>query len=85
MSEHTPGPWTIDAPLPSDRRWLIRGVGRSAALATVLTSEADARLIAAAPEMYEALQAVWSGRGDVYTSGALDEVKAVFRKIEGRS
>lgn len=60
MAKHTPGPWTFnggdDAPIlhiyaPDDKH-LFHG-DRSLA-----EQEANARLIAAAPEMLEALQAV---------------------------
>ena len=58
MSEHTPGPWwaapsmfdvdTIYAPAQEDG-------SRDEVVAMGITNSADARLIAAAPEMYEKL------------------------------
>ena len=53
MSAHTPGPWTvvaIDWAETGNARFEIKGIRR--------TGMADARLIAAAPEMLAALQAV---------------------------
>jgi hypothetical protein len=58
MSEvkHTPGPWTFDGPPDSIIVWC----GPDERVAFILTSdgpaEANARLIAAAPELYAALE-----------------------------
>lgn len=62
MSKHTPGPWHIAYPyqtagwglcVRSSSRILVRVVGRDQS-----QKEADARLIAAAPELLEALKAM---------------------------
>ena len=57
---HTPGPWSADVHVPrgsADAEWRIHG-GRE--LVAIVNddeyTEANARLIAAAPEMLEALQ-----------------------------
>ena len=53
---HTPGPWKVDRPY-------IRGAGRAIASLEPGRNEgedaANARLIAAAPELYEALEAAY--------------------------
>lgn len=58
MSAHTPGPWAL-------RGYQIRaenGLGKH--VATYQVGEADGRLIAAAPELLEALKEVAAGRLD---------------------
>ena len=64
MSKHTPGPWEQDATFP----WEIWSPSRSSSICTVdphpigHTEEdiANARLIAATPEMYEMLRGIVS-------------------------
>lgn len=70
-TQHTPGPWRAEWVPKGQRPWVGRiAEGRWAALACGKTdeeAEANARLIAAAPELLAALQAVadyWAG-GDV--------------------
>ncbi len=59
MSKHTPGPWSVKTPLNDPRAFDVH------AGMTILTrgywaynGEADARLIAAAPDLLEALKAL---------------------------
>lgn len=61
MSKHTPGPWTY-LRNPEGTRWIIDAGAFHAIAATAgyePDNEANARLIAAAPEMLDALEAVW--------------------------
>lgn len=65
MSAHTPGPWTVDHYLPGqsgDGQLHICGDERRIPLAVLdpddIEAEANARLIAAAPEMLEALRQI---------------------------
>lgn len=65
MSKHTPGPWVVSTQDSEkiDRRFLIKEQGFGGNLAAVFDvarheAEANARLIAAAPEMLEALKAI---------------------------
>jgi hypothetical protein len=95
MSEHTPGPWRfsqdgdepywhVDLPGPC-------GVRHGCGNAMVYTTEADARLIAAAPELLDALKEVADGckyrlrkgddNGDRHT---LRLCRAAIAKAEGR-
>lgn len=50
MAEHTPGPWTVVPPLKGERRWMVR----TGTTGWVGPNEADARLIAAAPDLLTA-------------------------------
>ena len=60
MSRHTPGPWAIYVNAPSDI--VIRKMSKDGyelcSIARVSSGYANARLIAAAPELLEALQSV---------------------------
>ena len=53
--KHTPGPWVVDeiGPPHEYTRYVVRAEGRGQIMKTI--DEDDARLIAAAPEMLEAL------------------------------
>jgi hypothetical protein len=63
MSKHTPGPWVVDEAQPGDLfHNVVRGEGDSfgvlcrTSINGNANAEADARLIAAAPELLEALR-----------------------------
>ena len=66
MSKHTPGPWAIYVNAPSDI--VIRKMSKDGyelcSIARVSSGYANARLIAAAPELLEALKdiAEWTER-----------------------
>ena len=56
MSKHTPGPWTVDrVEMPSGPLWTIHSEATPGLLADVWR-EPNARLIAAAPELLDALK-----------------------------
>jgi hypothetical protein len=64
---HTPGPWAVGTRDTADNTLAIGDGGKASPLAYVSprpfyddTQEANARLIAAAPEMYEILQSIAS-------------------------
>jgi hypothetical protein len=90
--EHTPGPWRSDdrGPLTQWNEWgieIVAGSGRE--IATVWLpnedrSEADAtaRLIAAAPDLLEALRRL---RGEVRGSVGLYGVEDALREVAGNS
>lgn len=81
MSQHTPGPWTFD-----DDYYVVAGEEND--IICELWSQdkdANARLIAAAPEMYEALKAInkafpWN---EQMTRPVFDKVHAAIAKAEG--
>ena len=82
-SEHTPGPWTL-AELPG-----AMGTARVFAGPQQLThiiNKSDARLIAAAPEMLEALQAIAKLNVDDFAYSAVQTARAAIAKAtEGES
>lgn len=68
---HTPGPWFLDDAQPGDRfRYVMAGKGDAFGYICRISTngnanpEADARLIAAAPELLEALIAITTARCD---------------------
>lgn len=106
MSKHTPGPWTVEA--RSNRRGQhlpphITANGRGEIIATLgcfSTREANANLIAAAPELYgalvEAIEAIeWrlppageckcSGAFECVAHSALRIARAAIAKAEGKA
>jgi hypothetical protein len=56
-AKHTPGPWKVRAS-PHGKRYACVQIGRDEAYTTLELEPADARLIAAAPELLEALKAI---------------------------
>ena len=94
MSKHTPGPWVavartnayIDIEAPNQPGYSAKQVA-----STSLTNhEANARLIAAAPEMLDALRRAdaWWGDGKWYgpvTPAWLDEARAAIAKATGET
>ncbi len=98
MAEHTPGPWTLGAQYPDEihaaqgqiaealgGRWVGSSPYEYEVPAEVA---ANARLIAAAPEMLEALQDVvnyfWGTEAPVLKEGDVESfVKAAIRKARG--
>lgn len=97
MSAHTPGPWKVEDHTVTHSKFALRivsnerdidiadlncdGTDREAKAAT----KADASLIAAAPEMYEALKAVVEQlRVAKFDGPWLDHAKAAIDKAEGK-
>ena len=76
-AKHTPGPWNpLQAPLDCGGYWWIQGPEKNgcrdlATLSRNFSTEANARLIAAAPNMYEALK---------YAKEIIDIAKRYFPK-----
>lgn len=74
-SAPTPGPWEI---VPPDIEgwheygfniWADAIADEDATLCHDIYSEADARLIAAAPDLLEAAEKVWDARGEFFDGG----------------
>lgn len=87
MSNHTPGPW-IPKPI-TNAAWEIAGPGRKGyaegIVCMVTTGEANARLIAAAPELLEALRGCFE-HGEYstpYGKAAWDAARAALAKANG--
>lgn len=86
MAEHTPGPWDLVVHGKNDSR-----VGRKTLLAIVYsenfgdrpTQEANARLIAAAPDLLLGCKAALRYR-DGLVGTAIVQIEAAIAKAEGR-
>ena len=91
---HTPGPWRVSASkrggfdIVADNRGTHGGpfvvASRNDIDHRSEESLANCRLIAAAPEMLEALQAVLASGGEDWETGAC-VIRAAIAKAEGRS
>ena len=57
-TQHTPGPWAVDASLCTVHHLLFQHPLDNRNKIASVTSEANARLIAAAPELLEALTSI---------------------------
>lgn len=82
MNKHTPGPWKV-CPVFADLnigivagsdQWLLNVTGKD-----IVIAEANARLIAAAPEMYELLVEVKETTTDRYR---YDKIRDLLTRIE---
>jgi len=93
MSKHTPGPWAVNRYITSGNQSLgfhITGP-RDGSVSPVCVGEdtgygeidANARLIAAAPELLEALKKAVNRQG--FTNAELITARAVIAKAEGNS
>ena len=82
---HTPGPWIAEK---VGDRWMVSGEGGYLVCqATILPNkemeEANARLIAAAPEMLEACILISRGGGDSDLLTAQEAARAAIAKANG--
>ncbi len=85
--KHTPGPWKVDDSRIDD---MNGGIGKAVAFADRrrVNYKANANLIAAAPEMYEALKAivkVMDGSQPIDYPGALMVAQYAIKKAEGKA
>lgn len=84
-AKHTPGPWEITEDLGMDEAWCNwHRVGPVDLMGS--TANANSRLIAAAPDMLEALKAVHAcgNAGAKLSRVASDKTRAAIAKAEGR-
>jgi hypothetical protein len=84
-AKHTPGPWHVQYPSSNDPELAI--VGGGIVIADMYgvhdTPQANARLIAAAPELLELVRA-YSGTVEPVTLAKLDKLaKALLARIDG--
>lgn len=83
MSQHTSGPWRVGAPQSVDPEWLLVMTSGGAIVANVNgADEANARLIAAAPELLEALECIRDGMAD--DQAYRECARKAIAKAEGR-
>jgi hypothetical protein len=81
MNAHTPGPWYLDA--HDEKGWFLLSESGPDIMAEPFDcADADARLIAAAPDMFDALQAIVDAYGDRDTL-LLAQCKAALAKAKG--
>ena len=89
MSEHTPGPWVVG----KGARWIIETEGGMPVAAAYTLSEtairnANAALIAAAPDLLKALEEFLSSYGSIYRGDMDRAVKlgsAAIAKAKGET
>ena len=83
MIQHTPGPWEIDT-----RHGITSGPCRirmpePPTAKNMETALANARLIAAAPEMLEALKAIMKEYREGYGLRCVEQIRAAIAKATG--
>jgi hypothetical protein len=86
MSAHTPGPWSL---FPTEVGWIVNQKGGPGYVGTLskvshraAQCEANARLIASAPELLEALQAIASidlANVNQYARGWVEHAQVIAR------
>jgi hypothetical protein len=80
--QHTPGPWQIGTPPPNGEQTIGLNNGLMIAISTTgdnIDSKANARLIAAAPEMLEALIMVKKYGHSGYVEGSKTDIEFWFK------
>jgi len=91
MTQHTPEPWTV---VKKGRHWVVRTL-KGYLIAHVLGREADARLIAAAPDLLDELKQLVdllgrlpeNARGDVQgfdVNHAFSRASKLLASLEGQ-
>lgn len=91
MNKHTPGPWEAN---PYGRptknlHWQVDKTDSDVAVASLIgeNAEANARLIAAAPALLEALECAVIGFDDIEQAGLLSDARRIadYRAAEARA
>jgi hypothetical protein len=77
-NQHTPGPWKHDS------TWGLIEYGKTQICALHSGNKANANLIAACPDMFDALQAICDAFGD-QDSLLIDQCKAALSKAKGEA
>lgn len=87
-TKHTPGPWTIEIPSNGCDRYIIHGKSFEEICATCLDTEhemqANARLIAAAPELLEACKMALSCMAPEDNDATARTLRSAIAKAEGK-
>lgn len=81
MNKHTPGPWEIRAEDPDEEYWITEP-HYTVGPASIVFNIEDACLIAAAPELLEALKFVIRGVPDTWEG--VQKARAAINKAEGK-
>lgn len=84
--KHTPGPWLADVATDENEcvELFVRRDGDAVAIAGDISSRANARLIAAAPDLLEALRYILSDSISFLRNTAIEQALAAIAKAEGR-
>lgn len=83
MSEHTPGPWRIS---PVAGWWCVRGSNDHRVLGISTGTPADARLIAAAPDMLALLEEIYDNPALLSDYPSIfNAAKALIAKAKGEA
>ncbi len=79
MNKHTPGPWSEPGTFGATR-FEVQGSNRRVAVVDTIE---DARLIAAAPELLDALEGLLNALPSATTHPAIAQARAAIRKATG--
>jgi hypothetical protein len=79
--KHTPGPWVVCPDLTTD--YLFNIYDQDKNIVHDRNMEADANLIAAAPDLMDALDSIFNGSG--MTGGNMDKARTALAKARGVS
>lgn len=79
MNKHTPGPWSEPGTFGATR-FEVQGGNRRVAVVDTIE---DARLIAAAPELLDALEGLLNALPSATTHPAIAQARAAIRKATG--
>jgi len=86
-TEYTPGPWTVEE-YDGDAWWIDNKICREGiciAYITTNTEEGDANLIAAAPDLLEALEILCDSYGGIGIEKDLIGAYAIIAKAKGEN
>ena len=85
--KHTPGPWRVGTPPPNGEQCIGDSKGLMVAVATtgIALNEtlANARMIAAAPDLLEALEGLLNALPSATTHPAIKAARAAIAKAQG--
>ena len=85
MKNPAPGPWVLEEPMPGTGLWRVRfpdESGEEDKGVAVVASEANARLIASAPELLAALKGLTED--DLYSTEYFEMARKAIARAEGR-
>lgn len=87
MSAHTPGPWATDGHIYGGSRFFVGSEFRGGAVCSVVCrddeGEANARLIAAAPELLEAVMHLAEALEDGHWQNTKEHLRELIAKATG--
>ncbi len=85
MAEHTPGPWRVEKYVSAVGMYcIVEPHGRSLAFTDIRANEADANLLAAAPDLLEACKRALRDMTEWDGDELIPLIEAAIAKAEGR-